>query len=263
MNSRTQINGQDGAEVAALVYTQNTVEGDIYDATLMNNFAVYGRNLNLNTSAPSTWNLTNYTINPAAQSSYASDQKTYYTDRINQLMGEATEITDSSLTNGDWYLQAATLGDFNIKNATNSPDPEGKVWVYKKGGLTIGDNKTITYHGKGTIIIDSGDFSLGAFSTLKAGAGSSLGIIVINTGASDGKMWLGRGSLIQAAVFASRSIEKRDAGSVQNIQAIGSFVASGFNFPASSNVSFRYDFHLSGNWPPGFRYFYMPVASEN
>lgn len=256
MNSKTSVNGMIGLETAALVYDKNIAEGDIFGAGTLNNFALYGRNLNLNSAATGgTWNLSGYSLNPDAQAYYNNSASSYYNERISKLKGEATLVT-RLMDKRTWYLQ-----NDNIASSTASitPSPEGRVWHLASGlSLTSG---TYYYKGKGTIIIDDTLTIEPGVKILPAPSDPTahLGIIVTNSGTS---VQLSNNNELDAAVFASGQIKiGLPSSRAQNVIMRGSFVASDF-IVSGSNVQVLYDFNLGQDWPPGFRYFNMPVASE-
>lgn len=268
MSGKTSVNGIMGNEIATLLYASNISEGDIYGDDVLSNFNVYGRNLNLNSAASNaSWDVQGYSLNATAQSYYDPANASYYNARIETLAGEAQDVSGSVLANSTlWYLEN---DDIVSSTAPLNLDPQGKVW-HVTGNLGLSGSTTYKYKGKGTIIIDGYlNFNVGT-NLQPADSSSHLGIIVrgINQNPSSDSygdsIRITKTSQIQAAIFASGPIHiESTSGVTQNVKMIGSFVAKSFDISAGSrNIQFLYDFNLSNNWPPGFRYFNMPVAEE-
>lgn len=265
MNSLTEINENfTGSatdyvkkyELAALLWP-NTMVGDVYANRDLSNFALYGRNLSLSLynsyiNNP-TWNVANYSLNPQAQSSYSQDQQTYYNNRIKVLRTEAQTIsTLSGVTN--WYLQTPGSNISTYQTGGNVY-PEGKVWTYGTGSTNLTLSNTITYSGKGTLIV-YGNLILANNAKVLPIAETNenlLGIIVT------GNVTIQGNNKIEAPIFANGSITV----SGNNATMIGSYVASDFVINNKSGVRFFYDYRLDSGWPPGFRYFNMPTAKNS
>ncbi|MEK7096364.1 MAG: hypothetical protein AAB881_00190 [Patescibacteria group bacterium] len=83
---------------------------------------------------------------------------------------------------------------------------------------------------------------------------------VIVTVKQAGNFVFGGNNKIQAAVFTNGSIGVRGGNDIFT----GSFVAKSFNDLTNLvNIRFNYDYNLSRNWPPGFRYLNMPQPKAN
>jgi len=271
------------------MYPDITIIGDVYlGGADMSNFALYGRNLAKSATGgtnPSggTWNVNNYTMNPEAQSYLAtgSDSQAYLYSRLNVLGHEAVSVTTDSSGLGatNWYLQT------NKNNIIDLPDsdaemnyPEGRIWQvgYQEdycdhtstgvGCYRVIRGSTHRFHGLGTIVFDGpagqptghGGLDIPANSTILAASdGKSLGIAVA------GDIKIGDGCKINAAIFATGRIMIGN-----NVQLTGSFVASDFtnlnggSLSGSYGIRISYDYELENNWPPGFRYFDMPMAEN-
>jgi hypothetical protein len=260
MNSRTSLNGAEGIEVAALFWPENSLQGDAYSSgNYLDNFAFYGNNLN-KSKADSfsgnyySWGVKNYEFNPEAQSYYNFNESKAYNNRIAQLRTEAQSIGSEAGGTG-WYLQAKNAASFNLSNDGIGSSPEGKVWLYN-GALSIAANRTITFHGKGTLIVN-GNLTLGSGVNIKLQDPNSdsemLGIIVL------GDVSVGAYSNIRAPIFATRAMTITG----NNVSLYGSYVATNFNATGRRGVRFYYDNHLDSVWPPGFRYFNMPTAKNS
>lgn len=262
--TRTQESDSSGTyspryEMSVLLYPDNSIVGDAYLNGDLNNFAFYGRNLNKSsTSSLSgdyyTWGVKNYEFNKLAQSS--SDTSSYIA-RVNQLLGEAPPVGSSALTSASGiYLQSKDVASINLSptNADINSSPEGKVWKYA-GNLTIPANKTIPYHGKGTLIVDGNlTISSGAKIIPPSGDESNnlMGIIV------KGNVTLSGDNIVKAPIFATGVINVIG----NNVFLYGSFIAKNFNVSSKSGIRFFYDYRLDSGWPPGFRYFNMPTANN-
>ncbi|OGD63148.1 hypothetical protein A2215_01660 [Candidatus Berkelbacteria bacterium RIFOXYA2_FULL_43_10] len=259
MNSRTSVDNFIELETGAIYYPTNMIIGDAYtNGSYLNNFAFYGRNLNQSGSNTSgdfaTWELANYTFNPQAQASYSENQKAYFDNKINNLVGEGKKVTEAVVKNNHtrWYMQSAT--DLSTGNLEASIYPEGKIWNVDSGTdgvmALLGD---YNYQGTGTLVVDGNLTIFGNTSIFPAGVNDSLGIIV----KGDVTIW---GNVkLNAAVFATGTVNI--SGNI--VDAQGSYVAAGFSIPSARRyVRFRYDYKLDDNWPPGFRFFSMPTATN-
>lgn len=260
MVSRTSVDNNTKLETAAILYPTNLVIGDVStDGSYLDNFAFYGRNLNQSSRSSTsgdfaTWELANYTFNPQAQASYSEREKAYFDNKINNLVGEGKVVAEGVVKNNHniWYLQSSS--GLTGGNLEANIYPEGKIW-----GIDPGNDGAVTlrgdyrYQGTGTLVIDGSLTIFGNTSILPAGASDSLGIIV----RGDVTIW---GNVkLNAAVFATGTINI--SGNI--VDAQGSYVAGGFDIPSSRRyVRFRYDYKLDDNWPPGFRFFSMPTATN-
>ena len=264
MVSQTSINNVKRLETATLLYPDNSIVGDISLKDKLTNFALYGRNLNKSSQPGNdvyggTWDVKNYTFNPAAQSSYSVDQQIYYEQRIRGLDSEGTDIENTLLTTTKpWRLQTSST---NIGTGSNDINkyPEGKVWR-----TDIAHTVTFTgvtkYSGVGTIVINANashevEIADGA-EISPSDSNSFLGIIV-----RGGNLRFNGNNKIQAAVFVEDG--EIISSNVNNIVGIGSFAAKKFNFTGNPyGIRFFYDYRLDSTWPPGFRYFNMPTAKN-
>ena len=262
MNSRTSVNYQDVIEVSTLVYIKNIVQGDIYgDASTLNNFAVYGRSLNLNTARSASWNLSNYNINPESQSYYDPANSSYYNQRIDELAGEAKTLDPAAFSSSNtWYLESEGSISSPPSSATTR-FPEGQIWHIASDVALTSD--TYKFQGTGTIIIDGALNIPSKIKVLPKDTNSHLGIIIRGTDINGDSLRLNDKNELHAAVFAKGPIKiQSSSGSSVNVKLVGSFVASAFLMNSASNIQFLYDYNLGQHWPPGFRYFNMPVATE-
>ena len=271
MVSRSLRDGMSGLEISALLYDPSIIQGDAYGMFDSDNFAFYGRNLNQtsNGAGPSngSWNVTNYSLNPEAQSSFDKDQLAYMKNRVMKLAGEAQTVPAITLRGiRDWYLQGSTIG--SVSNDEADKYPEGKVWLVND---YMALDRNITYHGKGTII-----FLNNPGSTLEIGLGhsilpgnpdtDSLGLIIGgNPGGAindvGGVLDFQGNNKLTAAVLVFGMIAK--GGGTGSVEATGSFVANEFKSFANNGFShFTYDYKLDQMWPPGFRYFNMPTSKN-
>jgi hypothetical protein len=259
LNSRTSIDGVDKLEVATLLYPANIIIGDAYtDGNYLNNFAFYGRNLNQSSrsSVPGdfyTWELKNYALNPQAQASFSNEQRAYYNNRVNIIRGEGQEASEGSVRNNHnlWYLQ----GKSNLSDNNSEADiyPEGKIWTIGSGSDgQVNLAGEYRYRGVGTLVVD-GNLVVSGGSSILASGQSSLGIIVT------GNLTIRGNVRLNSTIFCLGTISVM--GNAVDLQ--GSYVASNFSIANTrKNVMFRYDYKYDEGWPPGFRYFSMPTATN-
>ena len=257
LTGQTYLNGMAATETAALLWPGNSIVGDAYsNSSYLNNFAFYGRNLNQSRSPNPpgtgyTWGTGSYTLNKEAQASYDGSQRAYFDSRITLLNGEGQQISVANLTNAtSWRLQnGSTVIDQN-NTASAASYPEGKVWSVEPGNVILA--RTITYHDKGTIIIN-GDLTLNPdVSIVPQSNNDFLGIIV------KGKLTFSGRNKAQMANFTTGNI----IISANYVDAIGSYAAQNFSVNNRSGIRFYYDFRLDSFWPPGFRYFNMPTTKN-
>lgn len=275
MTSHTSVNDSPLLETAALYYPRITALGDVYSggSNSFSDFAFWGRHLGQSASALGNnisgllWKTEDYKLNELAQSSWFKPSSTtdeseiikLYQTKIDLLKLEAEEINAGTLANSQWYLQNKAI-DFSVPSTDIDLSSEGKIWRLPKDSYNF-SNKTITYHGRGTIIIDKdgggkGDITFNNVELIPdpADADSRLGIIV------DGDVNIKGKSKIQAAIF---STEKININQGENLSLIGSFAAKEFSAPSASGITrFTYDYNLSKNFPPGFRSLILPRGEE-
>lgn len=252
------------SENVALFYAPSMIIGDAYaNNDYLSNFAFWGRNLAMSSSSTTSrdgsasWSVPNYALNPSAQSSWTSQQFTDFKNKLDTQRSESMEIGANLLNNTTpvtWFLQSATPEAIN-----HDPDvigqkdsaAEGKFWYVKNKDLTIKKGTDIHYRGKGTIFVD-GDLTIIDSTILPLsdnGAASSLGFVVY------GKVKLVGNVKLNAAVICPTVGKVFDISGGTNLDLDGSFIASNFSSPPSgSNVRFNYDYRLSKDWPPGFRF---------
>lgn len=267
LTSRTSKGNSVELETAALIYDK-WISGDVAGINDPSaNFALYGRNLNVNSSRVSnaTWDTRpNYLINPAAQASFAdgSASKAYFDNHREDLYYQAKNIVSpqSTLSPGSspssrWYLLASDINVSAGATTGNLTYPEGKLWSMK--GFTLTGNRT--YLGRGTLVLASpsvtspvtlNNTSLVIDGSLLKSGNSSLGIIVF------GDVTIKSGSKVEAAIFATGRMTIQS-----NVELSGSFVANDFSYGASG-IRIDYDPALEQQWPPGFRFFNMPTAKN-
>jgi hypothetical protein len=277
MAGQTKVNGAGGSQITkletvALVYGSKTIQGDAYSGSdFLKNFAFWGRNL-AQSSDPdvgitATWRLGSYILNPEAQSTWGQTEFNKYDAKLRSLASEATVINANALNAyNEWYLTGEGDHIYDVDSKDQSKYPDGKTWIVK-GDLTISSSKT--YHGKGTIFID-GNLTIDPGVKINHSTGdtnSQLGIVVLSkksdgTGGG-GEARISSNVVLNCAMLTYKTINLQHGGVNNNISLSGSFVSADFSVhPQSVNIRFSYDYNLSQNWPPGFRYLNMPQAEE-
>lgn len=276
MRSRTYLNYSEipSEEIAAIIY-DNIVIGDAMGFDY-SNFALYGRNLAQNSAGllNGSWRTgSSYTVNSLAQSSYDTNRKTEYINRILRLKSEATEIRKSPklFINGD--ANESSLGPVSQSISLNlqyksvlyltedesSKYPEGKIWSYtsiNETTMTAFSNQKYSYKGLGTIIIDlrdgTSEETLHLNIPIKASdkTKDKLGLIVLGN--------INIQADIDAAIFATGTITIGD-----NVEINGSLMAKEFKVDNTNGVRIYYDYRYETGWPPGFRYFNMPIVNQS
>lgn len=171
MTSRTSVDVSDGKgfvdiyELPALFLGTNIITGDTYGSIDYSKFSFWGNNMSTQKGSGSTdalWNLKNYTLNSGSQSAWLdpitgkdTPAFTQYYDKVTKLAANATIITDAQITSikagSHIYLQSSNI--MNPATDQSTQYPEGKTWIIGHDLILDTPNKTITYHGKGTIIV--------------------------------------------------------------------------------------------------------------
>lgn len=265
MTSRTSINGSVVYEMPALLYDGINIYGDV-SGNLGYLLKFWGNNLYRGTDSTqdAAWKLGGYVLNPDAQATWGSDKFSQYRQKLTTLAGSGTTINAASLAGAaNLYLQASGTNittDGSEGDAANYPD--GKVWVISDANLAL--NTSITFHGKGTLIIRSRDFSVASsknFQPDPADPTSRLGIIVLDDGAATPTggncTFSGNNDPVQIMMLCTKTLS---AG--PNADFKGSFVANNFSINSTYPVKFEYDPAFDDNQPPGFRNLEMPSATE-
>jgi hypothetical protein len=178
MTSRTTVDAGDGQgaktlyELPALFLGINTIVGDVFGPIDYSKFSFWGNNISITSdttagnASDASWNLKNYPINSGSQSAWVktdgtnTDAFNQYYDKVKKLADNATTISSSDITTiiggHDIYLQQSKINGGGV--AESALYPEGKTWVVD-GDLVL--NSTVTYHGKGTIIV-KGNITVGS-----------------------------------------------------------------------------------------------------
>ena len=172
MTSQTTVDIGDGNpakvvyELPALFLGTSIIVGDTFGSIDYNKFSFWGNNMSTQKGANPTdalWNLKSYTINPGSQSAWLkpdgadTDAFKQYYDKVTKLAENATTITDTQITSikagSHIYLQSSDILSGLPANDESTKYPEGKTWIIDHDLVLGTPNKTITYHGKGTIIV--------------------------------------------------------------------------------------------------------------
>ncbi len=199
MRSRTSINGTDHLEFVSLFYGSKLIHGDAYSGQNdLNNFSFWGKSVAQSkgniAGSDAPFKISGYELNGESESAWLDqngDQTKSmesFSAKLSQLYSNGTTISDTTLaqfsadnSNMNLYLQAQKdeiIKDIYEKDSALYPD--GKVWSVNKDFI-VGSNKTIVYHGVGTIVI-KGNSVLGQNTNFIPGDEKvdHLGIMVID-----------------------------------------------------------------------------------
>jgi len=219
----------------------NKIAGDVYGANSLDYFAMFGKNLSLNTnSSGAVWDLKEYTANENSQMSDVEGT----INKIKKYKGEAQTISNFAAKTA-WYLQGENLSDSGQKQ--KNIYPEGKFWFVNEN-VNL-DKNTYKYYGQGTIIIE-GNLTINKDTNIAGDENSSLGLVVLGDvnilGGNDLKIYL---------LSTAKTNFNGD-----DIKINGSMLSREYlNLKDHYGLEISYNYQTGEMWPPGFRYFNMPV----
>jgi hypothetical protein len=223
------------------------VAGDVFDmGDYLNHYVFKGKNLSINSNDENeiSWDVNAYSENSSSQMS--KDDVIKYLERIKSMNNEAATTDTLNTPSNRWNLQNLAID--SAANSQRTLFPEGKVWRYEAGYHSYGN---ISYSGIGTVIFND-DLTITSRAKIQkiSSSNDSLGLIVL------GDLHLQEGSEIEANILCMGNVYFDG----DNINIKGSILASDYSGMENKHGNkITYDYKIGEKWPPGFKYFNMPI----